>query len=409
MNLTDPTGNSFLSYRRERLSEAKLLISAQREAGIPTWRDVDDLAQEPTEDALRRLFTESSLANAILWLTPGVQQSTVIRRVEARLILERSRQDNAFFVVPVAAGGFSYDQAAEAIQGDIGIDDLGNWNMVRAEADPIGSAFADEIAALVLKRRVAAIHSKMRPSDPISLGVYTRGAPPSTLQTSLTLDWTHRFQGREAPPEIWTRHLLPSLGLVVEKIQQFAPGRAVVARGLLSIPAAVALGRAFLAPIGISLTWEQQTLGLPNQLWSLGAPGEDSGFIARTTSGHAGANDLAVLVSVNVEVADAVNASRADLPDFRAYVQISQTSGGGTALIDRPGKAVHLARLVASATREARSRYNIRGDVHLFMALPVGLAVMIGQLLNTLGVVHTYEHIPDGATGYYRPAASLAG
>ncbi|MCH8998436.1 MAG: hypothetical protein IID48_09245 [Proteobacteria bacterium] len=44
------------------------------------------------------------------------------------------------------------DEAAEAIKDDIGIEDLRTWNMVRAEIDPIDSAFADEVAALVPTR-----------------------------------------------------------------------------------------------------------------------------------------------------------------------------------------------------------------------------------------------------------------
>ena len=39
--MTDPTGRSFLSYRRSRSEECARLIASQRERGIPTWRDVD--------------------------------------------------------------------------------------------------------------------------------------------------------------------------------------------------------------------------------------------------------------------------------------------------------------------------------------------------------------------------------
>lgn len=42
--MTDPTGRSFLSYRRTRLNEARLLIEAQHDVGIPTWQDLTDLA-----------------------------------------------------------------------------------------------------------------------------------------------------------------------------------------------------------------------------------------------------------------------------------------------------------------------------------------------------------------------------
>ena len=63
--------------------------------------------------------------------------------------------------------------------------------------------------------------------------------------------------------------------------------------------------------------------------------------------------------------------------------------------------------MVISEIRRARTTYDIFGRVHLFMALPAGVAMIIGQLLNTLGEVQTYEHIQEGAIGHYRPAALL--
>jgi len=39
------------------------------------------------------------------------------------------------------------------------------------------------------------------------------------------------------------------------------------------------------------------------------------------------------------------------------------------------------------------------------MAVPAGLAMRIGQLLNTLGPVQTYEHISRDGVGVYVPAA----
>jgi hypothetical protein len=39
------------------------------------------------------------------------------------------------------------------------------------------------------------------------------------------------------------------------------------------------------------------------------------------------------------------------------------------------------------------SKYKVRGTVHLFLAAPVGLAFMIGQLLNGFGDIQTYEHL----------------
>ena len=69
--------------------------------------------------------------------------------------------------------------------------------------------------------------------------------------------------------------------------------------------------------------------------------------------------------------------------------------------------ALDVAHLTIDALRRARAQYQCRGAVHLFTAVPVGLAFMIGQLLNTLGAVHTYEHVP-GRPIPYAPAAVLS-
>jgi hypothetical protein len=41
------------------------------------------------------------------------------------------------------------------------------------------------------------------------------------------------------------------------------------------------------------------------------------------------------------------------------------------------------------------------------MAAPAGLAVLVGQLLNTFGAVQTYEHVLTDGSGTYKPAALL--
>lgn len=47
--------------------------------------------------------------------------------------------------------------------------------------------------------------------------------------------------------------------------------------------------------------------------------------------------------------------------------------------IDRPGQAVDIVRVMSEGLRQAR----------LFLAVPAGLAGMIGQALNTFGPIQT--------------------
>ena len=86
--MTNPLGRSFLSYKRDRSEEAELLIAAQHDLGIPTWRDVDDLGGVPTEDQITAVLRDPETANAILWLTPEVASSLMVRDVEAPEILK---------------------------------------------------------------------------------------------------------------------------------------------------------------------------------------------------------------------------------------------------------------------------------------------------------------------------------
>src|SRR5260370_22060194 len=111
--MTDPTGRSFLSYKRSRAAEAALLIQAQHDHGIPTWQDVANLGSVPTEDELRRVLAEATTASGVLFITPEVASSPIISQVEGPKISKRAEARGGFFVVPLAAGRLYYAGAAE--------------------------------------------------------------------------------------------------------------------------------------------------------------------------------------------------------------------------------------------------------------------------------------------------------
>ena len=93
-----------------------------------------------------------------------------------------------------------------------------------------------------------------------------------------------------------------------------------------------------------------------------------------------------------------------DFP-FRAIVHDPAFQSAGRRQLST-GEAVQVAHIAVNALREAWAKYKVRGTVHLSLAVPAGLAFMIGQLLNGFGDVQTYEHVP-GQTPCYVPAALL--
>lgn len=406
--MTDPTGRSFLSYRRTRLHEARLLIEAQHDVGIPTWQDLSDLGEGHTDAVLRDALADDSIASAVCWLTPDVENSDIIARTELPCILKRVEQNDGFFMLPVAAGGLDYPDVARVAGTYSGTHDLSQWNVHKVASDPITTIDAASLARQVLKHRLKAISKRLAPGEPLRLVLNTRKKPAFEPGVALSLDWTHRFDGRMANPrEAWTEYLVPALETVAQSCEQHAAGRPIIAEGLCALPAAVALGSAFLAPRRMSLAWRQNSPKRSPDIWSLNREIEASGFTAEIRNGTVSANDVALLVSVASNVEPAFAASRPQLPAFRGMAVVTRP-GNYPHDIDTPGKAAHIVQVIAEALRQTRDSLQPRGAVHLFLAVPAGLAMMIGQTLNTFGVIQTYEHIGTDATGVYEPAARLS-
>ena len=123
-------------------------------------------------------------------------------------------------------------------------------------------------------------------------------------------------------------------------------------------------------------------------------------------SKDASARDIAVLVSVADNTEPVFAAYQKNLPPLRALAHITRP-GVYPHVVRTPGEATDVALVVQDGMRTARRDYANIGTVHLFMAVPAGLAMLIGQLLNTFGSVQTYEHVTVDGSGRYRPAALL--
>lgn len=279
--MTDATGRSFLSYRRTRIDEARLLIEAQHDVGIPTWQDLSELDEGHTESLLREAIADETTANALCWLTPDIETSAFITRTELPSIMRRIERSDGFFMVPVAAGGLDYGDVTRVAGTYLRLHDLGQWNIRKVAADPISANDAAVVARRVLHRRLREISRRLPPTAPLRMVLNTRKKPAFEPGVALSLDWTHRFDGRMAKPAAaWKQYLLPALEAVAQSCEEQAPRRQIVAGGLCALPAAVALGSAFLATRRLPIAWQQVSPKRPPELWSLATPSEPSGFTA---------------------------------------------------------------------------------------------------------------------------------
>jgi len=399
--MTNPMGRSFLSYRRTRKVEAQLIVTAQHHVGIPTWQDIENLDEEQTDSAIERTLSDADVANAVLWLTPDVRDSAVIRRVEVPCVLRRVEKKDLFFAIPVCAGGLDYDHLDEVLDPSPTLEDLGKWNLRKFGTDPIGPTEAVEVARRVFDRRIAAVHKSLGPNEPITVGLYTSVKPPADLGLALAIDWSECFSDRVATERDWSERLLPSVAAVAEAIRRYAPGRPVLAKGLASLPAAFAFGCAFRAPSGMSLSWEQNMPLSGKQIWGIYNEHQKCPIEVTTRPTDVNGRDLAVLVSVTTDVRPAFVATKAELPPFRAIIEASHPAGTRHKL-ENGGEALALALRLVEEIDRARKRFQPLDCLHLFMAAPIGFAVLLAQLTNTLGPVRPYQHLPVDIIGVYR-------
>jgi hypothetical protein len=401
---TNPFGVCFVSYRRSRKDEVGALVRALHEHGVPTWQDVDDLDEQPLEATLRAVLTHPDTASGVLWVTPEVAHSTIITGVEVPGLTGRAATDPVFALVPVAAGGLDYEQASAAARSTTTLVDLTTWNIHKVTGDPATVQDAVAVAQRVLRRRIQAVHGHLPVGAPFVIDMFTRMPLTRRRDAALTVDFTHLFEGRTAKSGTWDT-VTTSLRTVFAHVASHASGRPVHVRGLVGLPTAVTLGAVASAPSGLDVSWIQHTPGRDAALYTLGAAPVPSSFTVDLVDGNTGAADLAVLVSVSENVVPAFQAT-SGLGQFRGIV--SATSPGRLPhTFDSPGHAVDLAHEVMRTIRQARSRYGTIGTVHLFIAGPAGLAFLIGQLLNTLGAVTTYEHVGSTGTGTYAVAVVL--
>jgi hypothetical protein len=303
ISMTDPAGCSFLSYRRSRAEEARRLIYALREHGIPTWQDVHDLEFVPTEPEIRRVIDAPSTANAILFVTPEVETSAVIRNIEAPLILARHLRNEGFFAVPVAAGGLDYTDLPRILGDGLGHAYISGWNVHRPKSDPLDDEGAACLANAILDQRLAAI-SRVVPADTsLEIEIATRAPLAKQAGSALKIDLAHCFDDRRlAKPGAWDRILLAFDNIV--RVLQKNGRRDVVCSGMLVLPAAVAFGASFLAPARVNTTWvqDQAKFGLPPTMLGLHVPREPSGFVSETYAYAPDGDDLALLISVAGDV-----------------------------------------------------------------------------------------------------------
>jgi hypothetical protein len=131
------------------------------------------------------------------------------------------------------------------------------------------------------------------------------------------------------------------------------------------------------------------------QMWATSA-GKTTADVAVATRELGHSAELAVAVGITLDPTDEVVRfiSQSDLPIGR-LVTIAPAAGTDDQSVTSPGHAVALAEAIRNAARAAVSDTDAT-RVHLFLAGPGGLALLLGHRWNRVAPTLVYEHRGPG-------------
>ncbi len=243
-------------------------------------------------------------------------------------------------------------------------------------------------------------------SDAIQIDLWTReGANPRTPGAQ-QLDWSSYFVPDPPVADVWNQQLIPQLRSLLKKCGEH-PSRDLVVHARAHISAALAFGYTFPTTSPYDLWVEQKH----NEWWrskidiQKSVPLEEIVIDAHLPELPEQANEISVEISIARDI-------RADVEDtikqfglpIGHRIQLSSDPIPGT--IHNAGQAKAIAEQIRGAIITARSRSRWL-PIHMFAAVPVGLAALIGAHLNACGPIQCYEHRRD--QGHYVPACLLKG
>ena len=401
--MTDVTGQIFISYRRSpgRITgdaEASLVCDALRDRGVPTWRDLDDLRPVPTEDEITTTLQSDKISGAVMLVSPEIEASDMVRVVEAPAILDRFKKFDGF-ILKLVLINVDYRDVDRILDRPGNLQEISHFNIHQVSRSSMGPEDARRIANDVLKERVISVRN-FDNSQPVFVGLYSRRTPPPKGYV-VCHDFTPYFKDRTTAIGGYSKIetalfdgavALASLG---EKVS-------IVANGNAALPLGVLFG-AIYSPFVFNLVWKQSNPRVQDEEWSLSSGVSDIPSELHIYKNSLDSEELVLAVSINADVNQAASEylSYADVSP-RATISLGLENGPlelGQTLSAQQGLKIVNEAIDAARDLKVRLRMK-RANLHLFLACPLSMAVLIGQNLNTFGECVVYEHFSDRKPAY---------
>ncbi|MES3664233.1 SAVED domain-containing protein [Mycobacterium intracellulare] len=385
---TDPAGPIFISYRqKDGTAIAAELAWLLRTAGLPVWRDRDDLPPGDTENRLTQAIS-AGISGAVLVVTPDIVNSNVVKTVEAPHLLQLHHSQPQFALAianAVNTENISIDYAAPDT-----LLDVEPGTLAGVDQHPTDRAGLLHIVHQLLWHRAANHRAHVSITDTCELSVQTRNAPQSYDRTESAFDIRIRPSDHERlPSAAGLNDLRDTISLLPDAVTRTA-ARRVRIRGGAHLCVAFTLGAALPSSrVGHIEVIDQQGIS-----W------QSSGEARYSTPPHIyietqGSNDApttgrrAVAIYLDLMKSSSNAAFERYLEENRRHLiawQHFRSTGGE--LLDNSVAGAIAAEAAARIRTLANDHAN--AEVHLLLRCPFPIAVLLGRLTNTLRVA-AYE------------------
>lgn len=384
-NDVDVSGPLFLSYRH---NDGETIVSdlawLLRAAGIPVWRDKDDLPPGDTAERLAEAI-DDGLSGAVLVITQDVANSAIVRSIEAPKLIDLHRSDARFQLLVAndvaSPGGHTDYSAPDRLLGRVKEDLRG---VDQSATTPEGLL---SLTRKALTHRMIRQRPSVERNEVFEMSIQTRNVGQVYDRTGAQLDIrVRRSRHEKLPDPAGLEDMRRTLPLLPDAITSTGANRVRISGGA-HLTVAFALGIALPSSrIGTLEVIDQRSA-----IWASGheaaVPGSPALIFeeSSTAAPVAGGGRPAVAVYVDLLPTPSDAAFERFLDEHQgalsAHAVIRSRQRG---LLDS-ADAGEIASEVAGRIRQLSAEH-ANARVELLLAVPFGLAVLIGRLCNTLRI-----------------------
>lgn len=274
----------------------------------------------------------------------------------------------------------------------VAIDELKVW----IEVGDKGKRITRESLLEMIDRRGLRASPPAAPA--VSLWVHGWGRKAFDQDPTAELDWTRYFDRatRQIPNQIlWEQILFPQLERTRNEFSIRPDGSYIDFRGKLPLTAVLVVGAVFSEVAGFKFRAEQPTQG-ETFLWRSDAKVSDRSFRIKEEAYETGGADILIVLAITGNASADVRPLADQLQgQLKAVVYADPDNGPGDAAITGNEDAVALAVRAKDLMRDARNKYAAK-QIHLVLYAPATFCLFLGQRLNALGRILTYERTAEG-------------